>query len=458
MKVNHRPLCRVSSCTRLLCEVLLLLSSVVLATSSDPLLPTTGDSGQRPLLCRDGLDISEIKNTLRYNGPQQRIHREGKLNFRCFNAQHWEDLFMFQHFFGNVTGGFFIELGALDGYSYSVSYFFEQFLNWRGLMIEASPRNHHQFKTKMRKLPLKRRRRSEYMLSAVCNDPKPLTYVSKEGTGAGILEFMPEDQQIRNKKMCTESTQLGAGAASLAAIEREAAAGNSNDCTLTTIQCIHLGDLLKQRGVQKVDMFVLDVEGAELEVLSTLRLDEIPVHFFLIELDGKAPEKDSRVRCILREHNYEPVGRLDLNEVWRKADFDVSKYAGSYGAPVPISQWSGCFRTPVDETFFARSHQVQPQGNGDASLAKGGELDRDFNEFEIGGVDEKGAKDTSARDSKHFVYGQQPRGESETFNDLVSGVMWLLLVGVPLSMCVIIRRRKRRSNSAAVRPSIVVST
>lgn len=435
--------------------MLFMMFAVLLSTIASVF---AADNEHKPL-CESGLDVSEVKTPLKYTGPNQRIHKEGKLNFRCFNAQHWEDLYMFQNYFGNISGGFFIELGALDGWSYSVSYFFEQFLNWRGLLLEASPRNYLQFKAKMRKLPVSRRRKSDYILSAVCNDPKPLTYVSKEGTGAGILEFMPEDQQLRNKRMCTESNVLGAGAASLASIEKAAAAGNSNDCTLTKIQCIHLGDMLRERGVQKVDMFILDVEGAELEVLSSLRLDEIPVHFFLIELDGKAPEKDARVRCILRKHRYEPIGRLDLNEIWRKTDFDMAKYAGSYPQkPIPMSQWSSCFRGTVDETFFDYRNQVQLPSAGAAHAAESTNNkppveDADLQDFDPneGQKRPSNGNDNNNNNGKdvpvrpEFIYGHQPKNDSEVFNDFSSALVWLLVLGVPVSLIVVMRRRKRRT-------------
>lgn len=377
-------------------------------------------------------DVTEVRHELKYKGPSQKIHRDGKLNFRCFNAQHWEDLYMFQNYFGNVTSGFFIELGALDGWSYSVSYFFEQFLGWKGLLIEASPKNYLQFKSKMKKLSPKRRRKSEFILSAVCNDPKPLTYVSKEGTGAGILEFMPEDQQIRNRKMCVTAPPVlqKADDDNSAAIAVESHRGS---CTLTPIQCIHLGDMLRQRGVQKIDMFVLDVEGAELEVLRTLRLNEIPVHFFLIELDGKAPEKDSMVRCILRQNNYEPVGRLDLNEIWKKRDFDVSLYKDTYGPAVPISAWSGCFRGTVDHTFFTGG-KVEDIG-GEAEKVKAGDnaLDEDFAVLEA--MDGKQTKDG--------FYGQAQSDEESTFNSLTRHTFWALIVCVPVVLLVRIRRRRQ---------------
>ena len=311
--------------------------------------------------CSGGHDVSPVTNALRDSGPSQRVYK-GKVNFKCFQAQHWEDLYMFQNFFANVTDGFFIELGALDAWSYSVSYFFEQFLHWKGLLIEASPKNFQLYKSRMKKLAPKYRRKNEFILTAVCNNDaaKPVTYVSKEGTGAGILEFMPPDQQERNKQFCKE----------ISVSDTEALINNPKTCYLTKINCASLTALLSQRNVVKVDMFVLDVEGAEFEVLSSIDLDKVLVHFFLIELDGKAPEKDAKVRCILRQHNYAPVGRLDLNEIWQKQDFPLDRF--SYGAPVAHQRWDGCFTEKTDpHTFFSMDKQLvvrtqqQQHGSGE---------------------------------------------------------------------------------------------
>ncbi|CUI15206.1 transmembrane protein, putative [Bodo saltans] len=206
-------------------------------------------------------------------------------------------------------------------------------------------------------------------------------------------------------------------------------------------------------------MFILDVEGAELEVLSSLRLDEIPVHFFLIELDGKAPEKDARVRCILRKHRYEPIGRLDLNEIWRKTDFDMAKYAGSYPQkPIPMSQWSSCFRGTVDETFFDYRNQVQLPSAGAAHAAESTNNkppveDADLQDFDPneGQKRPSNGNDNNNNNGKdvpvrpEFIYGHQPKNDSEVFNDFSSALVWLLVLGVPVSLIVVMRRRKRRT-------------
>ena len=278
-----------------------------------------------------GYNTSPISNELRYTGPDQVITREGKMNFRCFQGQHYEDLYMFQHHLNQVGGGFFLEIGALDGYSYSVTYFFEQFLHWDGLLIEASPKNHQLFKARMRKMKPGRRRRVPFVPAAACNEPMPLRYVAKEGTGAGLFEFMPKSEQDRvMKEGCTAVNDTESAEEVL----------KKTSCALIPVQCVNLGDELKKRRVSHIDLFILDVQGAELGVMQTLPLEDIPVRYFLIELDGTGPEKDAAVRCILRKHNYRPIGRLDLNELWEHPHFPAEKFKYH----TPGTQWKGCLK------------------------------------------------------------------------------------------------------------------
>ena len=48
-------------------------------------------------------------------------------------------------------GGFFIECGALDGETRSNTLVLEQELGWKGLLVEAGPRNYDTLLTKHRK-------------------------------------------------------------------------------------------------------------------------------------------------------------------------------------------------------------------------------------------------------------------------------------------------------------------
>jgi FkbM family methyltransferase len=303
---------------------LMILSCIVLAATL--CLTTTAAADA----CA-GHNTKPVTNTLVYTGQQQHVKKDGSTYFRCFRGQHWEDLYVFQHLLHGVGNGFFIELGALDGYGFSVTYYYEIFQKWKGLLIEASPQNHQLHASRSRKMKPWQRRTVPYVKAAVCGEPTSLTYVSKSGTGAGILEFMAKDQQDRNLRMCSNRT-----------LDENTVLGQ-NDCVLTPINCVHLGRLLNERGVEKIDLFVLDVEGAELEVLNTVDLKKTPVRYFLIELDGTATNKDAAVRCILRRNGYEPLGRLDLNELWHNPRFPHARFAAEYTSVAP-SAWTRCFK------------------------------------------------------------------------------------------------------------------
>jgi hypothetical protein len=287
-----------------------------------------------------GHNVEPLKNQLMYTGPDQLITKEGRMNFRCFQGQHYEDLYMVQHYLHGVGGGFFIELGALDGYSYSVTYFFEQFLKWDGLLIEASPKNFMAFKSKMRKLKPQRRRKAKFILAAACNEAKPITYVAKEGTGAGIFEFMPESEQKRVLKEGCPAMNM----TDVFPMEENAVRDvKLPSCAMIPVKCVHLGTELVRRGVTHVDLFVLDVQGAELGVMQTLDFKQVPVRYFLIELDNTMPEKDAAVRCILRQNGFLPLGRLDLNELWYSPDFPLQKW----NYTKPNQHWHRCFKGEI---------------------------------------------------------------------------------------------------------------
>lgn len=51
----------------------------------------------------------------------------------------------------NMTNGFFIECGALDGETRSNTLYMERHLGWTGLLVEASPSNYEKMKKKNRK-------------------------------------------------------------------------------------------------------------------------------------------------------------------------------------------------------------------------------------------------------------------------------------------------------------------
>lgn len=138
--------------------------------------------------------------------------------------------------------GFFVECGALDGETRSNSLYFERYLNWTGLLIEADPLNFAQMLTKNRRA----------WLSPTC--------LSKNS--------YPEIVSFEQRLNLGRISQLAPGS------------GQPNH---VDVQCFPLYSYMLALNVTNIDYFSLDVEGDELDVLKTIPFDKITIETLSVE-------------------------------------------------------------------------------------------------------------------------------------------------------------------------------
>ena len=72
------------------------------------------------------------------------------------------------------------------------------------------------------------------------------------------------------------------------------------------VPCQTFKPLFSKYGIQHIDIFVLDVEGGEYQVLQTMDWS-VTVSVWVVELDGSNPEKNAKVREELSKHGYMPA-------------------------------------------------------------------------------------------------------------------------------------------------------
>lgn len=180
--------------------------------------------------------------------------------------------YIYSQFFEKKRNGFFIEVGGLDGTADgSNSFFFERYMQWRGLLVEASPMNFAKLVT---------RRPFSYRLEGAL------------GSKYGTVRFSGHG--------CCGKTVQGAG-------DYE-------------VQMVPIGALLRTMGITHIDFWSLDVEGGELTVLQGMDWS-ISVSVLLIE------SVNERIRTFLRErgfkrHSFHSISRL--NEIWVNEAFVLS--------------------------------------------------------------------------------------------------------------------------------------
>lgn len=210
-----------------------------------------------------------------------------------FYSQQKEDEILFNKYL-NYKNGFFIELGAMDGVRYSNTLFFEKSLNWTGVLIEAME---DQYQRLIRNRPLCHN--FNYAVSEV--DGFIDFYGGHDDAVGGIVKSMNE----AHKKNW-----------------------GFNNKAPYKIKSKPINKILKDITIKKVDLFSIDVEGAEIDVLNTFDWS-IPVYIILIEMidygneDGK--NKCETARQILKEKGFEFDMTLGCNEVWINKKFNINK-------------------------------------------------------------------------------------------------------------------------------------
>ena len=164
--------------------------------------------------------------------------------------------------------GTFVELGALDGTTWSNTLVLERCFGWRGLLIEANPMNFYKLNQSTRT--------SHKVHSAVCTCAEAQTEAHQGCTTvvsarSGPFSGNPNSSTVQ--KYWSHAMRRG---------------------TTVSVPCKPLQALLRDANlVPPITFLSLDVEGAEDTVLQTV--DPAMFRVVLVELDGNDPNKDAKV-------------------------------------------------------------------------------------------------------------------------------------------------------------------
>jgi FkbM family methyltransferase len=205
-----------------------------------------------------------------------------------FRSQYGEDV-MIWDLLNRKTDGFFIEVGAFDGYDFSVSYALEA-AGWTGLLIEAIPERAEQCKA--------RRPRSRVVNAAVSRKGSTGTteFVVCEDERGGMLSYI-------DKKSGHSHAMNTSGVPS-----------RRVRVPLTTID-----DLLADHS-GPIDAAVIDVEGVELETLDGFNIERWKPRVLIIEDNSLG--KDQAMANYMKTKPYIDLGWIEVNRLYVHKECD----------------------------------------------------------------------------------------------------------------------------------------
>lgn len=195
-----------------------------------------------------------------------------------YYGQMQEDKHIHVKYFASLRNGVFLEMGALNGVKFSNTKFFEDTLNWSGVLIEPNP---------------------DAFAELSVNRPRSKCYKFAVSKTEGELEFYKHDAVGSVKENTTDEFFNNWH--------------KDKNIEVVKVPSMRLDKILHNAGVTFIDFWSLDVEGSEYEALETMDWS-IPVYLILIEkqtLDRKRQCED-----ILLANGFVFKEAVAHNEVW----------------------------------------------------------------------------------------------------------------------------------------------
>lgn len=189
---------------------------------------------------------------------------------------------------------------------YSNSYAFYKALNWRTLNIEGNPRIYERLN--------RDRLDSINVQAALCSVSQKVHYIDAKRSAAvgGILEFMPSSFVREYYQMPNfDSSRNPNSSFTYSGFEPHKA-------NITEVDCVPFSYVLKEVGIVQADLWILDVEGGEYEVLKGTDFSRIKVGVIMIEAQHQSA--DACVK-LLKNAGYRQCQPLATNLVCTHEDF-----------------------------------------------------------------------------------------------------------------------------------------
>jgi FkbM family methyltransferase len=194
------------------------------------------------------------------------------------------DKVLYDRYFKNNFNCTSIECGAFDGLTECCTKFFEENFNWKTINIEPLP-------NAFEKLIINRPNSINVNVAlSDTNDDKLFTNykhpVLGYDWGNGSLQHTIEHENELNQ-FCNENTKF-------------------------MVKCLTYEQLIKIYEIEKLDLFVLDVEGHEDKVIDGMILSNVFPEIFVIEHGHKSTEIiENKLKCLPVEYKLDYVSHVN---------------------------------------------------------------------------------------------------------------------------------------------------
>ncbi|MDR3646385.1 MAG: FkbM family methyltransferase [Candidatus Babeliales bacterium] len=206
-----------------------------------------------------------------------------------FFSQFGQDRYVFEHF-KNKKNGIFIEMGGSDGITNSNTYFFEKYLNWKGICIEPVE---YLFKQ------LIKNRKSINLNCAVWKIDGYASFIETQLPGEKNLGWsgLIDTYDQRHKDELVNFWQ------------------KIHNCIVkeTKIYCRQFNNICKEYEISHIDFLSIDTEGSELDIIKTIDFEKILIDIITVEDNFN----DTSITEFLKTKGFDFIIRLGVDNIYK---------------------------------------------------------------------------------------------------------------------------------------------
>jgi len=200
--------------------------------------------------------------------------------------------------FGDRVDGVFVDVGSVDGFSFSNTYFFERNFNWTGICVEPNGAS----------LDVLKRVRTRSAVYNAC--------VSNVTTREDFVQ-------------CTGYTRMLSGLVSSMTPEHRARIQHEigihgGTSEIIQVQVLRLADILESRGMAHIDLLSVDTEGAELQVLQGIDWHRTHISVIILEMLNPAEEHSLEIEAFLQARGYSRAAYVCQDAVFTHSSFEAA--------------------------------------------------------------------------------------------------------------------------------------
>ena len=202
-----------------------------------------------------------------------------------YYSQFNQDKFIYENYFKDKIDGYFVDIGAHDGVTFSNSRFFEE-IGWKGVCIEPNP--------KIFKL-LQSNRINKCVMKAI-SDKTSIAQFFQIIDGPDMLSGLVDDfTQNAIERINNEINSIPEG----------------HKYDYIEVECDTFDNIVDQT---KIDFLSLDTEGNELKILQSIDFNKFDIYTITVENN----DYDMKFIDFLTPKGYEFVTRLGCDEIYKK--------------------------------------------------------------------------------------------------------------------------------------------